>query len=419
MYIVGQEEIDAIARVIRDGSLFRYGVGGECDRFERRYAEYLGTSHVALTCSGTYALTAAVTALGIGPGDEVLVPAHTYMATAMAVLAAGAIPVIVDIDETITIDPQAVEDAIGPRTKAVIPVHMWGAACDMDAIMQIAARHDLLVLEDTCQGIGGAYEGRKLGTIGHAGAFSFNYYKNMTAGEGGAVCTADARIAERARCAIDPCHFYWQGRDEEQKPFAGNGARASELMGAMLNVQLDRLPGMIAAMRAERKKILAATAQLGNLGLRPSPMNSPDHDCAAQVMYLLPSAADAERFARVFPSVIAGKTGRHNYTEWDQILLGEGAAHPAMDPYKMPENEGCRRSYSKDMCARSLDILNRTIMVPTHPLHDEAQIADTIHNIEVAARVALGGMTRAEADIRNAAPVDAQKFDLHADSPSA
>ena len=146
---------------------------------------------MALTCSGTYALTAAVIALGIGPGDEVLVPAHTYMATAMAVLAAGAIPVIVDVDESITIDPDAVDDAVGPRTRAVIPVHMWGAACAMDRIMEVAARHDLLVLEDTCQGIGGGYEGRKLGTIGHAGAFSFNYYKNITAGEGGAVCTAD------------------------------------------------------------------------------------------------------------------------------------------------------------------------------------------------------------------------------------
>jgi dTDP-4-amino-4,6-dideoxygalactose transaminase len=112
MYIVGQEEIEALAAVIRKGALFRYGVGGECDRFERRYADFLGTRHVALTASGTFALTAAVTALGIGPGDEVLVPAHTYMATAMAVLAAGAIPVIVDVDESITIDPEAVENGI-------------------------------------------------------------------------------------------------------------------------------------------------------------------------------------------------------------------------------------------------------------------------------------------------------------------
>jgi len=414
MYIVGQEEIDAIAEVIRKGALFRYGVGSECDRFEQRYAEYLGTSHVALTCSGTYALTAAVTGLGIGPGDEVLVPAHTYMATAMAVLAAGAIPVIVDVDESITIDPDAIEDAIGPRTRAVIPVHMWGAACAMDRIMEVATRHDLLVLEDACQAIGGAYEGKKLGTIGHAGAFSFNYYKNMTAGEGGAVCTDDPRVAERARCAIDPCHFYWQGRSDQQKPFAGNGARASEITGAMLNVQLDRLPGMIEAMRAEKRQILEGTAHLGNLGLAPTPMRSPDHDCAAHVMYFLPSAEKADAFVSIFPSVIAGQTGRHNYTEWDQILIGEGAAHPAMNPYRMPENQACRRSYSRDMCARSLDILNRTVMVPTHPLHGQEEIADAIHNIGVAARVALGDMSRAKADIRNARPVDARKFDLKA-----
>jgi hypothetical protein len=117
----------------------------------------------------------------------------------------------------------------------------------------------------------------------------------------------------------------------------------------------------------------------------------------------------------VFPTVIAGRTGRHNYTEWDQVLIGEGAAHAAMNPYQMPENRDCRRTYSKDMCRRSLDILNRTVMVPTHPLHTAQEIADTIHNIEVAARVALGGMSREDADLRNAQPVDAQKFDMTTD----
>jgi dTDP-4-amino-4,6-dideoxygalactose transaminase len=367
---------------------------------------------VALTASGTYALTAAVTALGIGPGDEVLVPAHTYMATAMAVLAAGAIPVIVDVDESITIDPDAIDDAVGPRTRAVIPVHLWGAACAMDRIMAVAARHDLLVLEDTCQGIGGAYEGKKLGTIGHAGAFSFNYYKNMTAGEGGGVSVNDDRLAKRARGAIDPCHFYWSGRDEEEKPFAGNGARATELMGAMLNVQLDRLDGMIEKMRAEKKKILAGTMSLGNLGLKPAPMNSPDDDCSAQVMYTLPSAEAANRFVEIFPSVIAGKTGRHTYTEWDQVLIGAGAAHPAMNPYLMPENAECRKTYSKDMCAGSLDILGRTVMVATNPKHTDEEIDAMIHNIGVAARVVLGGMSMAEADLREVEGVDTQKFDI-------
>jgi dTDP-4-amino-4,6-dideoxygalactose transaminase len=412
MYIVGQEEIDAIAKVIASGALFRYGVGGECERFEARYAKYLGKKHFALAASGSNALVAAMIGVGLGPGDEVLIPAHTYMATATSVLAVGAIPVIVEIDESLTIDPAAVEAAIGPRTRAVVPVHMWGTACAMEEILAIAARHKLIVIEDACQGVGGGYEGRKFGSIGKVGAFSFNYYKNMTCGEGGGVVTDDDAVAERARCAIDPCHFYWQGRNDAVQPFAANGARASELMGAMLNIQLDRIDDMVATMRRERDRILAGTASLGNLGLKPAPLNSPKHDCATQVLYTLPSAEAADRFVKVFPSVIAGKTGRHNYTEWDQVLMGAGAAHPAMNPYKMKENEACRRSYSKEMCAGSLAILDRTVMVPTHPRHTEQEVADTIHNIGVAARVALAGLSPEEADIRNAVPVDVQKFDL-------
>lgn len=415
MYIAGQEEIDALARVIRSGALFRYGIGHECETFEARYAKYLGVKHFALSASGSNALAAAMAAVGLGPGDEVLIPAHTYMATATSVLAVGAIPVIVDIDESITIDPRAVEAAIGPRTRAVVPVHMWGAACHMDRIMEIAQRRKLIVIEDACQGVGGGYHGQKFGSIGHIGAFSFNYYKNMTSGEGGGVAVNDDNIAKRARCAIDPCHFYWNGREEE-KPFAGNGARASELMGAMLNVQLDRLDGMVAAMRAERQAILRGTASLSNLGLRPAPAHSPDDDCATQVIYTLPSAQVAADFAKVFPSVIAGKTGRHTYTEWDQILSGEGAAHPAMNPYAMPANAACRKSYSKDMCRASLEILNRTIMIATHPQHGDEQIQDMIHNIGVAARVALGGQPLDATALRKAQPVDKQKFDMTEDA---
>jgi dTDP-4-amino-4,6-dideoxygalactose transaminase len=412
MYIVGEEEVEAVARVIRDNALFRYGIGHECERFESRYATYLGVKHFALAASGSNALAAAMIAVGLGPGDEVLIPAHTYMATATSVLAVGAIPVIVDIDESITIDPKAVEKAIGPRTRAVVPVHMWGAACDMKAIMEIANRRNLIVIEDACQGVGGGYEGRKFGSIGHIGAFSFNYYKNISCGEGGGVAVNDDRLAKRTKGAIDPCHFYWNGREDDDKPFAGPGARASELMGAMLNVQLDRLDPMIAKMRAEKRKILKGTASLSNLGLRPAPMHSPDHDCATQVMYTMPSAELASRFIEICPSVIAGKTGRHTYTEWDQVLIGAGAAHPAMNPYNMPANAECRRTYSKDMCARSLEIANRTVMVATHPQHSEAEIQNITHNIGVAARVALGGMSMAEADLRQVTPVDVRKFDI-------
>jgi dTDP-4-amino-4,6-dideoxygalactose transaminase len=415
MYKVGQAEIEALTRVIESGALFRYGVGHECETFEQRYAAYLGVKHFALAASGSNALAAAMAAVGIGPGDEVIIPAHTYMATATSVLTCGAIPLIVDIDESITIDPGAIETAIGPRTRAVVPVHMWGAACDMDAIMEIAARRGLIVIEDACQGVGGGYKGKKFGAVGHIGAFSFNYYKNMTCGEGGGVAVNDEALAERARCAIDPCHFYWQGRSDAVQPFSGNGARASELMGAMLNVQLDRIDPMIGAMRAEKRAILAATASLGNLGLKQTPMHSPDDDCATHVMYNLPSAEAARRFVELFPCVIVGKTGRHNYTEWDQILMGAGAAHPAMNPFAMPANDACRKTYSKDMCARSLEILNRTVMVPTHPDHTAGEIEAIINNITAAARVALGEAAAKDAIFRKAPALDTQKFDMQVD----
>lgn len=388
MYIADQQEIDAVARVIREHTLFRYGVGHECERFEKDYAAYLGVKQFALAASGSNALVAALVGFEVGPGDEVLVPAHTYMATATSVLASGAIPVIVDIDETLTIDPQAVEAAIGPRTRAVIPVHMWGAACNMDALMDIARRRNLLVIEDACQGVGGGFEGRKFGNIGHAGAFSFNYFKNMTSGEGGGVATSDERAIERMRCAIDPCNYFWNGRSD-MMPFSANGARASELMGAILNVQLSRLEGMIRAMRAERQTIVDATASLHNLGLTRTKANSFDHDCATQLMYTLPDAAHAERFAEHFPVVIAGKTGRHTYTEWDQVLRGQGTAHPAMNPYLMAANAECRKTYSVDMCAKSLEFLGRTIMIKMHPLHSADDIDRMIEDIEKAARAAL------------------------------
>jgi dTDP-4-amino-4,6-dideoxygalactose transaminase len=386
MYRVGKKEVDAIAKVLLSGKLFRYHPGGQCARFERRYARFLGVRHVYMTSSGTTALTAALAGLKVGPGDEVLVPACTYMATPVAVLAVGAIPVVVDIDETVTLDPAAVEDAIGPRTRAVIPVHMWGLACNMDAIMRIARRRRLLVVEDACQGVGGGYKGRMLGAIGHAGAFSFNYYKNMCCGEGGAVVTNDDRVADRAHCMIDCCSFYWKGRKEDVVPFASNGARASEIEGAMMNAQLDRIKPMIRALRRQKKRILRETA---GTGLRAARSNSLDYECGSHVMFTLPSEGQADRFAALVGGTVTGKTGRHVYTEWDPVFAHQGAHHAALNPYSLPQNRRCRRNYTKDMCARSLDILSRTVMVANHPDHRRVQVSALIRRIKSAAAEVL------------------------------
>lgn len=411
MYKVGEDEIEAIARVIRSGGLFRYRDDSECARFEARYAETLGVGHFDLAASGTLALSAGLIGLGIGPGDEVLVPAHTYMATATSVLAVGAIPVLVEIDETLTIDPGAVERAIGPHTRAVIPVHMWGTACAMGEIMEVATRHGLLVLEDACQGVGGGYEGRMMGAIGHAGAFSFNYFKNMTSGEGGGIATSDDRVAERARCAIDPCHFYWQGHEDGLKPFAGAGARASELMGAMLNVQLDRIGGIIEAMRDNRRRLLDETGTLSNLGVRQAPMNSPEYDCAAQLIFTLRDAETAGRFAAATGGVVAGKTGRHTYVNWDQVLTQEGAHHAALNPYTMPENAQLRRDIPEGFGATSLDILGRSVMIPMDPDHSEDDLERLAHNIRLAALEADGQSAATGQVYREMSAPDLQKFD--------
>ena len=371
MYRVGQKEIDAITEVLLSGELFRYHPGGQCERFEKRFAKLLGVKHVCMTSSGTTALTAALAGLGIGPGDEVLVPACTYMASLVSVLGAGAIPVVVDIDETITIDPRAVEDAVGPRTRAVMPVHMWGLACDMKAIMRVARRHKLFVVEDACQAVGGAYEGRMLGSIGHAGGFSFNYYKNMTCGEGGAVVTNNADVAQRARCMVD---------------FTSNGSRASEIEGAMMNAQLDRLGPMIRALRRQKKRILRETA---GTGLKAAPSNSLDHECGSNVMYALPTEEQADRFAALTGGTGCGKTGRHVYTEWDPIFAHQGSHHPALNPYKLPQNRRCRKKYTKGMCARSLDILSRTVMIGNHPDRKRADVTAVIRRIKSAATQVL------------------------------
>jgi dTDP-4-amino-4,6-dideoxygalactose transaminase len=387
MFRVGQPEIDALTDVIRSGGIFRYRKGGACQRFEKRYSKFLGSKHVHMTSSGTTALTAALGGLGIGPGDEVIVPAHTYMATAISVVAVGAIPVIVDVDESITLAPVALEAAIGPRTRAVIPVHMWGTVADMNAIMRIARRRKLLVIEDACQCVGGAYEGRMAGSIGHAGAFSFNYFKNMTCGEGGAVVTNDPKVAQRAACMVDCCGFYWGGRQKDFRPFCSNGARPSEFEGAILNAQLDQLSGMIRSLRRMKKRVLRETA---GTGLVPAKANSLDYECAANLLFQLPTAAQAERFASLAGGGVLSKTGRHNYTEWDPILDKAGGHHPAMNPFLFPQNKGCRMNYSKDMCPRSLAILARTVMIGLHPDRTADQVAVLIGKIRKAAETVLG-----------------------------
>lgn len=259
---------------------------------------------------------------------------------------------------------------------------MWGLPCDMDPILAIARRRKLLIIEDACQGVGGGYRGRKLGALGDAGAFSFNYYKNITCGEGGAVVTRDPAVAQRMSCMTDCAQFYWQGRQEDVKPFNAAGSRASEFEGAMLNVQLDRLPDMLAALRRNKKRITAETATATRA--TPIPCHS-DEECASHIVFQLPTAPAADAFAAAAGGAVCLKTGRHTYTEWDPILEHRGGHVPAMNPFLFEQNRGCRMTYSKDMCPRSLDILSRTVLIWNHPDRTEPDLAKLIAAIKDAA----------------------------------
>ena len=226
------------------GDLARYTTRGtsEATRFEEELGRALGSAHTLGVNSGTSALISALVGAGVGPGDEVLVPAYTWVSSAAAALAVGAIPVLVEIDESLTVDPVDIKEKLTAHTKVIMPVHMQNLVCDMDAVMSIAREHRLVVVEDACQAIGVTYKGRAVGTIGDVGTLSFQQYKTVFAGEGGALLTDDQRIAARGRMYHDVGSYIRQDTVEDVEPLlAGLSLRMPELTAALLRPQFRRL----------------------------------------------------------------------------------------------------------------------------------------------------------------------------------
>jgi dTDP-4-amino-4,6-dideoxygalactose transaminase len=238
-------EIDAaIARILESS---QFVLGEAVASFERDFAAYCGTVHAVAVNSGTSALHLSLLAAGIGAGDEVITTPFTFVATVAAILYSGARPVLVDIDpKNFNIDPGKIERAISPRTKAVLPVHLYGQPADMDPILEMAKRHNLLVIEDACQAHGARYKGRVAGSIGRMGCFSFYPGKNLGAyGEGGAVTTSDPEYARTIRMLRD-----WGAEKKYEHVLKGYNYRMEGLQGAVLGVKLKHLEAWTAARRA-------------------------------------------------------------------------------------------------------------------------------------------------------------------------
>jgi dTDP-4-amino-4,6-dideoxygalactose transaminase len=380
---IGEEEIAAVVAALRSKNLFRFGKTDETSptaQLEKQFAELTGVEHALAVNSGTSALIAGLVGLGVSSGDEVIVPAYTYVATAAAVLAVRGIPVIAEIDSSLTIDPADVEKKITPRTRAIIPVHMRGVGCRMDQIMTIAARYKLGVLEDCAQANGGAYQGRMLGSIGDVGAFSLQQFKIITAGEGGMITTRNRRIFERSACYHDAAYTFWKGKETwTSESFLGENYRMSELNGALALAQLQKRELILARLRQIKQWLLAELADLPGISFQDVP--DPEGDCSTSIAMFVESSQRAKNVAAALRaegmeagSVFdTGIPNRHIYYHWDYVMqqmTPDAYGYPWKDP-----NRPCQVKYTQDMCPRSLDFLGRLVSIPLTQTMSEAHVA--------------------------------------------
>jgi 8-amino-3,8-dideoxy-alpha-D-manno-octulosonate transaminase len=332
--------------------------------------------HAIATGSGTGALNAALGAMAVGPGQEVIVPAYSWVSVAAAVVHRGAIPVVADIDDTFCLDPVAVERAITPNTTGIMLVHMSGAPGNGPALAELARRRGLWLLEDCAQCNGGAIGERRVGSFGDIAVLSFQLNKNMTSGEGGAILTSDTRLYNRAFA----CHDLGYARNEAGRMILddpditlwGLGCRMDEMRAALLRVQLRKLPAIIGAMRGSKYRIRQALEQLPELRLRRILDPAGDTGC-----FLITTWPDAKRARwvcdalraegiRTFPggvsNIVMTDWGLHVYSNHGS-LVQRGSVDGKGFPWNLPANQGLGRPSQKGACPAADSLFERSILL--------------------------------------------------------
>ncbi len=372
--VIDEQEINAVTKMLKSQNLFRFSDNSEVLKFEQEAAELLGMKHSLMVNSGTSAIICTLTDGGIGPGDKVIFPRYTFIATAAAVVAVGAIPIIAEIDDSLGLDPTDVEKKITPYTKAVLPVHMQGVSGRIDQIVDVANRHDLQIFEDCCQCIGGRYRGRFVGTIGNAGAWSLNFFKIISTGEGGSIFTDDYEIYERSAFASDPAMPMWvKDRAEYMQaedtwmttPFSRQCYRPSEIMGAMARIQLLKISQILTQTRKLKRTFLEELTV--PKGYQLQHIDDPEGDCGISATIIVRDRTSATQYAEALKAegihsgtaYNAGFSDRHIYTYWDSIL-DKNSHHPSDYPWKDPAYKG-DIEYTHDMCPNTLSILGRSL----------------------------------------------------------
>ena len=376
----GAEERKEVNDVLQTGILMRYGFDGarngiwKSQELEKAICETFGSEYAHLTSSGTAALTTAMAALGVGAGDEVIMPAFTFVASFEAILSVGAIPVLVDVDDTLTLNPEAVKAAITPQTKCIMPVHMCGSMADLDALKAICAEHNLFLLEDACQSIGGTYKGKKLGTIGDAGTFSFDFVKTITCAEGGVVMTNNKDVLTKCDGFTDHGHDHLGvDRGADLHPFIGYNFRISELHAAVGLAQIRKLDTFLSIQKRNHTRLKNILATVPEISFRRIP--DTDGDSCTFLSWFLPTEEATKAFVMEMKAqgLMPGNfywfdNNWHYIKKWDHLKRAKSLYPLSLDQQLSLMNLG-----SKDFSASDA-VMGRCISTAISLLWNDEQI---------------------------------------------
>ena len=388
--VYGEEEKRAVSEVIDSKSPYRYygpHVLGKVKAFEKLFSEKIRCKYALGVTSGTASLIVALKAAGIGPGDKVIVPACTFIATPGAIVCAGAVPVFADIDESMSIDPESIGQVADKDTKAVMPVPILGNPCQMPKIMEVAAKHHLLVIEDVAQSCGSKYNDQYSGTFGDINCFSLQINKVLTTGDGGAVTTNDPKLYERAVRYHDQGMFRekegFLSKKSADDVFIGQNYRMSEITGSVALEQVKKLDSIVRSMRKIKYRIKDQLQDIKGLGFRR--INDRDGDAGNALILLLPDAEIAGKFREALngEGIPVGLLYNGEPIYMMPQIFNKKTADQNGFPFNQFEEEIV---YQKDMCPKAWDIMPRSATISLSPAFTEQDADDIVKAVRKVAK---------------------------------
>ena len=377
--VIGEEERAAVNDVFNHGGvLYRYGWADKrenifrVDEFERQFARRMGTKYALALSSGTGALIAALKAMGVTRGDEVITQSHTFIATVEAIVECGATPVITDVDATLNMDPVDLERKITKKTKVIIPVHMMGVAARMDEILKIARAHKILVLEDNAQCCGGTYKKKKLGTLGDASITSFDFGKVLTTGEGGMIITNNEALFKRAREYSDHGHELNPKfpRGEDTRSISGINLKMTELQGAIGLAQLKKMDSIIARQRENKARLKKGLFDIPEISFREVP--NPEGDTGDSVIFSFGNRQQTKAFMKCWTTKGFGTKNLPDAINWHYA----GTWNHMLKHFPKYKGKNLAKVF-----AQSDDLLRRAVALPILVNMPDEQIEKTIQAV--------------------------------------